>query len=1082
MHTVSIVIVNYNGREDLAACLSSLFALDYPQDKLEIIVVDNASTDDTLSWLTATCPIVRCVANSENVGFARGINRGAEIARGEYLAFLNPDMRVDPPWLAALVTTIQSEPDVASAGSVVLNWAGNEVDFAGRPTDAFNLAPYAPPQSKDFFASAGDIPLLFASGGAMLIKRDVFHGIGGFDPDYFMYHEDVDLGWRLWQAGYRVLRSAESRVYHKGSTSSRKLPRETVLRWEQKHRFFTVLKNMEDAELWRILPGLIWFWVENAQVNMLTQGIFEQALQDVIHEMDAIWKKRVALQRTRLETDAKIFSACGHPFAVVLQEPLIYEFRHFLEKTGDDLSSLPIDAPALSNRLLTLSLHAYKFNGKHLLKPSRTAAAASARKVNDLVDQVVERQKAVELLAAQLADALGNNPFALLFRATRFWRREGTLPLLRRGLYKLRYRASPGQPVPLTAQVNTTETSKTDVICFAIIDWHFRFQRPQQILTQFAQDGHRVFYLSISFAGLHRSAPEIRPIGERIFEVILPGDPDVFIYKKDLANPTLEKMLAALRELARQHNIHEAICLVDHPTWTPLVRQLKTQFGWKVVYDCMDDLRAFDLADKEIATREDELGTISDLIVTSSWVLFRRWTQAHPNCLLLPNAGDYAHFSQLPPRDTSPLAHLPRPVIGYYGEISARFDVEAIFQAVTRHPEWSFVLIGDTFGPGSMLDKLRGLANVHLLGEKPYAELPAYLAGFDVCTIPFLRIPLTEATNPVKVFEYLSAGKPVVATKLPELEALANVIYLYSTPDEFVRGLEQAISENSTELAAKRQAVARENTWRDRYQSLKPRVCALYDKVSIIIVTWNNLKYTRQCVESVLADETWPNYDLIIVDNASSDGTVEYLQALAGKESRVKIVLNESNVGFAAANNIGLRQAQDSKFVALLNNDTVVPRGWLARLLRHARRPEVGMVGPTTNWAPNEARIDVSYTDMKEMEAFAQNRMAARENQVFDIKMLTMYCVVMRKSIADQIGPLDERYEVGTFEDDDYARRVQEAGYRVICAEDVFVHHHGRASFSKLADAEYRDLFERNRRRYEEKWGEPWVLHRGREQ
>ena len=949
MHTVSIVIVNVNGREDLAACLPSLFALDYPQDKLEIIVVDNASTDDTVTWLTTTCPTVRCVVNSGNVGFGRGINRGAEVARGEYLAFLNPDMRVDPHWLAELVATHQSQPDVACAGSVVLNWSGDEIDFAGRSTDALNVAWSGERvQAKDFFASAGDIPLLFVSGGAMLIRREVFQGMGGFDPDYFMYHEDVDLGWRLWQAGHRVLRSTQSRVYHKGSSSSKKLPRETVLRWEHIHRFFTVLKNMEDAELWRILPGLIWFWVENAQVNTLNQGTFGQALQHVVHEMDSIWKKRISLQQARRQSDAKIFTACGHPFGVVLQEPLYYEFQHFLEKTGEDLFSPPLDAAALSNRLLTLSYYAYKFNGKRFLKPSRTTGAVAAKRVNGLVDQVVERQHAVELLTAQFAEQVEKTKAAVaqaaerqqavelltaqfaeqvektnalvaqvaerqqavelltvkfteqvekanelaaqmssvlstvLVRAIVFWQREGALPLLRRGLSKLRHRAlspeqparhlslpleqpapqralppeqpaphlalppeqpaphlampaqpapqlalPPAQPAPLNARVNMAETSKTDVICFAIIDWHSRFQRPQQILTQFAQDGHRIFYLSVSLPGLQRSAPEIRPIGERIYEVVLPGDPDVFVYK-DLTSPTLEKMQAALGEMARQHNIREAICLVDHPTWTPLVHQLKTQFGWKVIYDCMDDLSEFELADKTITTREDELGTISDLIVTSSRVLFRRWTQAHPNCLLLPNAGDYAHFSQLPARDTSPLAHLPRPVIGYYGAINAWFDAEAILQAVTRHPEWSFVLIGDTFG--SWLDKLRGLANVHLSGEIPYAELPAYLSGFDVCTIPFLLIPLTEATNPVKVFEYLSAGKPVVATKLPELESLADVLWLYSTPEEFVKGLERAVSEDSAELAAKRQAVARENTWQARYQSLKPRIDALYDK------------------------------------------------------------------------------------------------------------------------------------------------------------------------------------------------------------------------------------------------------------
>jgi GT2 family glycosyltransferase len=117
---------------------------------------------------------------------------------------------------------------------------------------------------------------------------------------------------------------------------------------------------------------------------------------------------------------------------------------------------------------------------------------------------------------------------------------------------------------------------------------------------------------------------------------------------------------------------------------------------------------------------------------------------------------------------------------------------------------------------------------------------------------------------------------------------------------------------------------------------------------------------------------------------------------------------------------------------------------------------------------------------MKDMEAFAQNHVAARENQVFDIKMLAMFCVVMRKAIIDQVGPLDERFGVGLFEDDDYARRVHQAGYRVICAEDVFVHHYGRASFNKLSAEEYQGIFELNQRLYEAKWGGAWVPHKNR--
>jgi GT2 family glycosyltransferase len=251
-------------------------------------------------------------------------------------------------------------------------------------------------------------------------------------------------------------------------------------------------------------------------------------------------------------------------------------------------------------------------------------------------------------------------------------------------------------------------------------------------------------------------------------------------------------------------------------------------------------------------------------------------------------------------------------------------------------------------------------------------------------------------------------------------------------------------------------------------------------KVSIIIVTFNNLELTQQCLRSVLADTSWPNFDVIVVDNASTDGTVEYLKSLAEKEPRVSIIFNARNLGFAAANNIGIRKAQDSEFIVLLNNDTVVPRGWLARLIHHARKPEIGIVGPVTNWTGNEAKIDVTYSDIRDMEAFAEAYVAAHQGQVFDIRVMAFYCVAMRKQVIDQVGLLDERFHVGMFEDDDYARRVRLAGYRVICAEDVFVHHHGNASFSKLNSTEYQGLFELNKRLYEEKWGGAWQPHQFR--
>ena len=250
--------------------------------------------------------------------------------------------------------------------------------------------------------------------------------------------------------------------------------------------------------------------------------------------------------------------------------------------------------------------------------------------------------------------------------------------------------------------------------------------------------------------------------------------------------------------------------------------------------------------------------------------------------------------------------------------------------------------------------------------------------------------------------------------------------------------------------------------------------------VTIVVVSYHGLDLTRQCLQSILADTSYPSYQIVVVDNASEEPVRAYLRRLQERERRVRVIFNDTNVGFAAANNIGMLHLYDSEFIVLLNNDTVVPPGWLGRLLRHARRPDVGLVGPVTNWTGNEARIEVSYTDLADMPAFAEAYTRAHRGEVFEIKMLAMYCVAMRRAVFEQVGPLDERFGRGLFEDEDYARRVKAAGYKVICAEDAFVHHYGRASFSKLPLPEYDALFARNRRLYEEKWGEPWIPHRWR--
>lgn len=249
---------------------------------------------------------------------------------------------------------------------------------------------------------------------------------------------------------------------------------------------------------------------------------------------------------------------------------------------------------------------------------------------------------------------------------------------------------------------------------------------------------------------------------------------------------------------------------------------------------------------------------------------------------------------------------------------------------------------------------------------------------------------------------------------------------------------------------------------------------------SIIVVTFDNLIFTRMCLESVLGNTADVDFELIVVDNGSTDGSVEYLKWLEDAYAHVRLVANACNRGFALANNQGVAAASGNVLV-LLNNDTMTPPGWLSRLLGHLSEPSIGLVGPVTNRSGSESQIDVPYSTYGGLLEFSENRYHQHRGEQLDVPSLVMFCVALRRDIWDEVGPLDERFEVGLFEDDDYAVRVKAAGYRVVCAEDAFVHHFGQASIGKLsASGIYGPLFHANRQRWEEKWGQPWAPHGSR--
>lgn len=619
------------------------------------------------------------------------------------------------------------------------------------------------------------------------------------------------------------------------------------------------------------------------------------------------------------------------------------------------------------------------------------------------------------------------------------------------------------------------ELGRPDILCLANIPWTARFQRPQQLMTQFARHGHRVFYIEPSNDPMQDSPYTLESVAQNIFVVHLHIRAPQDWYQQVLTPGSSLDCQHAIAALRAELKIHTALTIVHLSYWTPLALALRREHGWQVAYDCMDDWNGFPLIGEALLQEEHRLAREADLITVSAAVLQRQWGAANPNCILVRNAVDFDFFQrQRQPNEL--LDGLQGPVLGYYGALAEWLDYPLLAAVAQRRPDWNIVLIGDRFVGN--LGGLERLPNVHLLGHRPYAQMPLFLEHFDVCLIPFRLYNVTHAVDPVKLYEYLSAGKPVVSTPLDELQHHARLLYLAEGADAFIQQIEAALGE-SPARQAERIETARANDWRHRYEATRRALARGYPKVSIIVVSYNNLELTAACLDSIERNTSWPNCQVIVVDNASTDASPIYLAGLRQRMPGLEIILNSQNLGFAAANNQGLRQASGD-ILLLLNNDTVVPRGWLEPLIGHLQDPQIGLVGPVTNTVGNEARIDVDYRDIAQMQDFADRYTSAHRGRCFDIAMLAMFCVAMRRDVLDRIGPLDEAFGIGLFEDDDYSRRVQAAGYRTVCAEDSYVHHHGQASFKVLIESgEYQPLWDRNQAYFESKWG-TWEAHRHR--
>jgi UDP-galactopyranose mutase len=326
-------------------------------------------------------------------------------------------------------------------------------------------------------------------------------------------------------------------------------------------------------------------------------------------------------------------------------------------------------------------------------------------------------------------------------------------------------------------------TTGYDLLCFSHLRWNFVFQRPNHLMTRAARD-RRVFFIEEPVPGREDGlAIEVRDGVHVVTPILAPdGEP--------------EPRLAALADrLVDEQAIRRPILWYETPMALGWTRHLDRAL---VVYDCMDQLSAFEQAPLELLAREAELLSIADLVFTGGDSLYEAKRSMHPAVHAFPSAVDVRHFraARVGLSEPQDQAGLPHPRIGWFGVIDERMDLELVEGLAEARPDWSIVMVG----PVVKIDPaaLPRRDNLHWLGQRSYEELPAYLAGWDVAVMPFARNRATRYISPTKTPEYLAGGRPVVSTSVADVVRPYGELGLARIADDvegFVAACEAAIAE-----------------------------------------------------------------------------------------------------------------------------------------------------------------------------------------------------------------------------------------------------------------------------------------------
>ena len=343
--------------------------------------------------------------------------------------------------------------------------------------------------------------------------------------------------------------------------------------------------------------------------------------------------------------------------------------------------------------------------------------------------------------------------------------------------------------------LNSDATQYYDMIVFCHLRWQFVYQRPQHIISRFASSMKVLFIEEPIYENAGENSGNLMVISKTL-HVLQPHVKDIESIADILPNYVKNKTIP--------------VGWFYSASFSPLLEQLDFE---TVVYDCMDELSLFKGAPTHLIDQEKYLMSYADIIFTGGKSLYESKKQLHTNVYCFPSSVDESHFAKALNgiEIATDIVNIPSPVVGYYGVIDERIDLQLLHETSKKLPNVSFVMIG----PLAKIEEtdLPKENNIYYLGMKSYTELPHYLKGFDIAMMPFAINDATKFISPTKTLEYMAAGKPIISTKIKDVvRDYSDCVKLIETADDFCNAITFLFDKRSASSVAMKYADILKNT------------------------------------------------------------------------------------------------------------------------------------------------------------------------------------------------------------------------------------------------------------------------------